>query len=81
MDCAAEAPLVIGGGLSSRQQQQPAGVLDGPELPEDGLDKDRKAVARDLKPVYRAVNAEAAEQALQAFDEAWGERYPMIAAS
>jgi putative transposase len=43
--------------------------------------KDRKAVARDLKPVYRAVNAEAAEQALQAFDEAWGERYPMIAES
>jgi putative transposase len=43
--------------------------------------KDRKAVARDLKPVYRAVNAEAAEQALHAFDEAWGERYPMIAES
>jgi putative transposase len=43
--------------------------------------KDRKAVARDLKPIYRAVNAEDAEQALYAFDEAWGERYPMIAAS
>jgi putative transposase len=43
--------------------------------------KDRKAVARDLKPIYRAVNAEAADQALQAFDEAWGERYPMIGAS
>jgi putative transposase len=43
--------------------------------------KDRKAVARDFKPIYRAVNAEDAEQALYAFDEAWGERYPMIAAS
>jgi putative transposase len=41
--------------------------------------RDRKAVARDLKPVYRAVNADAAEQALAAFDERWGERYPMIA--
>ena len=43
--------------------------------------KDRKAVARDLKPVYRAVNVEAAEQALASFDERWGERYPMIAES
>jgi putative transposase len=43
--------------------------------------KDPKAVARDLKPVYRAVNADAAEHALAAFDERWGERYPMIAES
>jgi putative transposase len=43
--------------------------------------KDRKAVARDLKPVYRAVNADAALAALDAFDAAWGERYPMIADS
>jgi len=43
--------------------------------------KDRKAVARDLKPIYRAVNADAAEQALAAFDERWGERCPMIAES
>jgi putative transposase len=42
---------------------------------------DRKAVARDLKPVYRAVNADAAEAALEAFDETWGEKYPMIAQS
>ena len=42
---------------------------------------DRKKVARDLKPIYRAVNAEAAEHALQAFNDQWGERYPMIAAS
>jgi putative transposase len=43
--------------------------------------RDRKAVARDLKPIYRAVNADAAEAALAAFDERWGERYPMIADS
>jgi putative transposase len=43
--------------------------------------KDRKAVARDLKPIYRAVNADAAEQALAAFDEQWGKPYPMIADS
>jgi putative transposase len=42
---------------------------------------DRKRLAADLKPVYRAVNAEAAETALAAFDEQWGEKYPMIAAS
>jgi putative transposase len=41
--------------------------------------KDRRAVARDLKPVYQAVNADAAEQALVIFDERWGGRYPMIA--
>jgi very-short-patch-repair endonuclease len=41
--------------------------------------KDRKAVARDLKPIYRAVNADAAETALAAFEETWGEGYPMIA--
>ena len=41
--------------------------------------KDRKAVARELKPIYRAINADAAEQALAAFDERRGERYPMIA--
>jgi putative transposase len=43
--------------------------------------KDRKAVAADLKPVYRAVNADAAEAALEAFDDKWRERYPMIADS
>jgi putative transposase len=43
--------------------------------------RDRKQVAADLKPVYRAVNADAAAEALQAFDQTWGERYPMIADS
>jgi putative transposase len=43
--------------------------------------QDRKRVAADLKPVYRAVNADAALRALEAFDEKWGAKYPMIAAS
>ena len=43
--------------------------------------QDRKRVAADLKPVYRAVNADAAAQALEAFDHTWGEKYPMIADS
>ncbi|MGH3307746.1 MAG: IS256 family transposase [Nocardioides sp.] len=43
--------------------------------------KDRKQVAAELRPVYAAANADTAEDALAAFDEAWGERYPMIAES
>ena len=43
--------------------------------------QDRKRVAADLKPIYRAVNAEAAEAALEAFDEKWRGKYPMIAES
>jgi putative transposase len=43
--------------------------------------QERKRIAADLKPIYRAVNAEAAEEALGAFDEKWGQKYPMIAAS
>jgi putative transposase len=43
--------------------------------------KDRKRVAAELRPVYAAANIDAAEDALAAFDEAWGERYPMIAES
>jgi putative transposase len=43
--------------------------------------QDRKQVAADLKPVYRAVNADAAADALAAFDHKWGQKYPMIAAS
>jgi putative transposase len=43
--------------------------------------RDKKRVAADLKPIYRAINLEAAEQALASFDERWGERYPMIADS
>ncbi len=43
--------------------------------------KDRKKVAGDLKPVYRAINEDDAARALALFDERWGERYPMIADS
>ena len=43
--------------------------------------QDRKRVAADLKPVYRAVNADAAAAALSAFDDKWGQKYPMIADS
>jgi len=43
--------------------------------------KDRKAVARDLRPVYQAATEEAANQALANFDKTWGDKYPMIAES
>lgn len=43
--------------------------------------RDRRAVAAALRPVYSAVNAEDAEHALAAFDQAWGNKYPMIADS
>jgi putative transposase len=43
--------------------------------------QDRKKVAADLRPVYTAPNADAAEDALEAFDAKWGEKYPMIAES
>lgn len=33
--------------------------------------KERKALAADLKPIYRAVNAEAAAVALEDFCERW----------
>jgi putative transposase len=39
--------------------------------------KDRKAVAADLKSVYRAATAEQAEFELECFAEKWGARYPM----
>ena len=43
--------------------------------------KNRKAVARDLRKVYKAPTVEAAAQALDAFEEAWGKQYPMAAKS
>jgi putative transposase len=38
----------------------------------------REQVARDLKPIYTAVDADAAQQALEHFDEKWGQRFPVI---
>jgi putative transposase len=44
--------------------------------------KDRKPVAAALKGIYRAVDAEAAEAALGAFEESfWGQKYPAIGQS
>src|SRR5437763_3313930 len=40
--------------------------------------REREQVARDLKPVYTAVDADAAHQALEAFDDKWGQRFPVI---
>ena len=40
--------------------------------------REREQVARDLKPVYTAVNADAAQAALEAFDQKWGTRFPVI---
>ena len=44
--------------------------------------KDRKNLAAALKAVYRAVDADAAEKALTAFEAGpWGQRYPAIGQS
>lgn len=43
--------------------------------------KDMKAVAGDLKSIYHAVNAEAAELALIEFSDKWDEKYPSISRS
>jgi putative transposase len=44
-------------------------------------DKHRKKVASDLRPIYTAVDADTAKQALERFNADWGERYPMITQS
>lgn len=41
--------------------------------------KDRKTVMPDLKAIYRAANAEAALEQLDAFAAKWGRQYPTIA--
>jgi putative transposase len=41
--------------------------------------RDRRVLAKDLRPVYTAANADAALEELERFDEQWGGRYPMIA--
>ena len=44
--------------------------------------KERKAIAKDLKPIYAAPSAEAAAAALDTFEEGpWGRKYPPIVAS
>ncbi len=44
--------------------------------------KDRKLVAAALKEIYRAIDADAGQAALQAFEDGdWGRKYPAIAQS
>jgi putative transposase len=40
--------------------------------------REREQVARDLKPIYTAVDADAAHAELETFDEKWGARFPVI---
>lgn len=40
--------------------------------------KYRDALSKDLKPIYTAVNANAAAAALDALDDKWGTRYPAM---
>ena len=43
--------------------------------------KDRKAVAADLKKIYRSMTVDEAEQELTAFGVTWDEKYPTISQS
>ena len=44
--------------------------------------KERKALAAALKPIYQAIDAQAAERALEAFEAGpWGARFPTVGAS
>jgi transposase-like protein len=44
--------------------------------------KDRKALAAALRPIYAAVSAEAAEAALDAFEQGtWGRKFPTVVAA
>jgi putative transposase len=40
--------------------------------------REREQVARDLKPIYTAIDADGAQQELDVFDEKWGKRFPVI---
>lgn len=41
----------------------------------------KKALAKDLKPVYRAIDEEQALKALDEFEQKWGAKYPSVVAS
>jgi putative transposase len=41
-------------------------------------DKHRRQVAKELRPIYTDVDADAAADALAAFEAEWGKQYPMI---
>jgi putative transposase len=40
--------------------------------------REREQVARDLKPIYSALDADAAQRELERFDTKWGKRFPVI---
>ena len=40
--------------------------------------REREQVARDLKPIYTAIDADHAQAELERFDEKWGQRFPPI---
>ncbi len=40
--------------------------------------REREQVARDLKPIYTAKDADQAQAELETFDEKWGQRFPVI---
>ncbi|MGO9961240.1 MAG: transposase [Solirubrobacteraceae bacterium] len=40
--------------------------------------REGEQVARDLKPIYTAKDAEQAQAELETFDEKWGQRFPVI---
>ncbi len=40
--------------------------------------KNQKTFMADLKPVYRAVSKQAAEQALDELETKWGKQYPIV---
>jgi putative transposase len=40
--------------------------------------REREQVARDLKPIYTAIDAGAAQAELERFDDKWGKRFPVI---
>src|SRR5207247_6484668 len=44
-------------------------------------EKDRRQVAKDLKPIYTAVDRDHAWEQLERFAERWDPKYPMISAS
>jgi putative transposase len=40
--------------------------------------REKERVAKDLKPIYTAIDADQAQHELERFDEKWGARFPVI---
>lgn len=43
--------------------------------------KDQKAFMKELKPVYQAVSKEEAQTKLEALEQSWGKKYPVVLSS